>query len=193
MKKSRKRNAIVLALIVLLIATAIGYAAFASSLQISGNASAVGEWDLHFANASITKSDTNNTVQITDGGSAATTGDGLDVAVLLEYPGDTATVSVDIVNDGSVAAVLKGLTVTAEDDDNSTAITVTNKNTATLGALQMQLNASGYTDATGSETTIASGSSRAYTLTFTWDPNVTTSQNINTLFTVTMDYEQPTV
>lgn len=195
MKKSRKRNAIVLALIVLLIATAIGYAAFASQLEITGSASANGSWDVHFENASITKNTTGNSVQLTTGGTDSVgTGDGLDVAVLLEYPGDTATVSVDIVNDGSVAAVLKGLTVTAEDDDNNGAsLTVTNKNTATLGALQMQLNASGYTDATGSETTIAASSSRAYTLTFTWDPTVTTSQNINTLFTVTMDFEQPTV
>ena len=193
MKKSRKRNAIVLALIVLLIATAIGYAAFASQLEITGSATAYGDWDVHFENASITKNDANNSVQITDGGNAATTGDGLDVAVQLDYPGDTATVSVNIVNDGSVAAVLKGLTVTAEDDDNSTPLTVTNKNTATYGALQMSLNASGYTDATGSETTIAASSSQAYTLTFTWDPTVTTSQDLHALFTVTMDFEQPTV
>ena len=192
MKKSRKRNAIVLALIVLLIATAIGYAAFASSLEITGSATAYGEWDVHFANASISKSDTNNSVQITDGGVAATTGDGLEVSVQLDYPGESATVTVDIVNDSTCAAVLNGLTIEAEDDGTSATLTPTS-NTWTDGVLQMQLNHSNFTDSNGSETTIASnGGTTSYELVFTWVDDESTSADLTANFGITMNFAQPT-
>ena len=190
MKKSRKRNAIVLALIVLLIATAIGYAAFASTLNITGSATANGKWDVHFANASITKSETGNSVEIQDGnGDPATTGETLDVSVRLTYPGDTATVTVNVVNDSTCAANLTGFTVNAEDDGGTT-LSPTN-NVWTDGVLQMQLNVPNFT---ANSTTIASGASQTYTMTFTWvDDNVTNEADITANFGITMNFAQPQV
>lgn len=188
MKKSRKRNAIVLALIVLLIATAIGYAAFASTLNITGSATANGKWDVHFANASITKSETGNSVEIQDGnGDPATTGETLDVSVRLTYPGDTATVTVNVVNDSTCAANLTGFTVNAEDDGGTT-LSPTN-NVWTDGVLQMQLNVPNFT---ANSTTIASGASQTYTMTFTWvDDNVTNEADITANFGIEMNFAQP--
>ena len=191
MKKSRKRNAIVLALIVLLIATAIGYAAFASTLNITGSATANGKWDVHFANATISKNDADNSVEIQDGeGHPVTTGEKLDVAVNLTYPGDTATVTVDIVNDSSCAANLTGFTVTAEDDGTGATLSPTN-NVWTDGVLQMQLNVPNFT---ANSTTIASGASQTYTMTFTWvDDNVTNEADITANFGIEMNFAQPQV
>lgn len=192
MRKSRKRNAIVLALIVLLIATAIGYAAFASSLEISGNARAYGEWDVHFANASITKNDANNSVTIMDNGQASLTGtgDSLDVAVQLDYPGDSVTVTVDVENDGTCAANLTGFTIDPVEDDDSGAVITPANNVWTDGALQMQLNQANYT---ANSTSIASQGSSTYTMVFTWDPTVNTSTDVTAIFTITMNFQQPTV
>ncbi len=189
MKKSRKRNAIVLALIVLLIATAIGYAAFASSLEITGNATANGSWDLHFANASISKSETGNSVTLS-GGADSTTGDSLDVQVLLTYPGDTATVTVDVVNNGSCAANLKTFSIDDISDDVSGNQLPATGGVWTDEALQIQLNPANFTQGT---TTIASGASQTYTMVFTWNPEVNESQNVTANFTISMDFEQPTV
>lgn len=188
MKKSRKRNAIVLALIVLLIATAIGYAAFASTLNITGSATANGKWDVHFANATISKNDDDNSVEIQDGdGQPATTGEKLDIAVTLTYPGDTATVTVDVVNASSCAANLTGFTVTAEDDGGTT-LNPTN-NVWTDGVLQMQLNTANFT---ANSTTIASGASQTYTMTFTWvDDGETNEADITANIGIEMNFAQP--
>ena len=187
MKKSRKRNAIVLALIVLLIATAIGYAAFASTLNITGSATANGNWDVHFANASISKNDTDNSVSITNGGTVATTGDALAVSVTLTYPGDTATVTVDVVNNSSCAANLTGFTVTAEDDGTGATLSPTS-NTWTDGVLQMQLNVPNFT---ANSTTIASGASQTYTMTFTWVDDGSNTADVQANFGIEMNFAQP--
>lgn len=66
MKKSKK-NYLIVALIVILLALAVGYAAFTQQLQIIGTATAKGSWDIHFTEESIDVEDAENTVALGDG------------------------------------------------------------------------------------------------------------------------------
>lgn len=113
--KKTKKNYLIIALIVILLTLAVGYAAFSGTLTISGTATANGTWDIHFANASVTPEEGNTATINTEGES-----DTLTVSVNLAYPGDGATVSVDIVNEGSVDAKLTGFTVKGTGDTSFT-------------------------------------------------------------------------
>ena len=46
--KKQKRNYLLVALIVILLAIAVGYAAFSANITISGTATASGTWDVKF-------------------------------------------------------------------------------------------------------------------------------------------------
>ena len=107
MKKSK--NYLIIALVVILIALAVGYAAFSQNLKITGTANANGTFALEFvqANCKGTKASTTATVSTVD-----STNDTLTVSVTLAYPGDGETISVDILNNGTVDAKLTGVTVT---------------------------------------------------------------------------------
>ena len=58
MKKSKKNYAIIV-LLVLIIAIAVGYAAFQSVLNISGTATGTATWDVHFSSAQLLDSSGN--------------------------------------------------------------------------------------------------------------------------------------
>ena len=53
MKKSKKRNYAIIVLLILLIAIAVGYAAFSSELTINGSASTTANWDVEFTDAKL--------------------------------------------------------------------------------------------------------------------------------------------
>ena len=127
MKKSNKKNRAIIVLIVLLIALAIGYAAFQTVLTVDGNATGADvSWDVHFTNATklyevnadgtkgaeIT-SNTRGTVSL---GTASTTGvshsQTATVSVHLNYPGDKVILETVIANTGTLDAKLTGFTVT---------------------------------------------------------------------------------
>lgn len=179
MKKSKK-NYLLIALVVLLIALAVGYAAFSQTLQITGTAKAQGSWDIHFTNESIDKNDTDNTVTLSDSDHKLT------VAVKLTKPGDKRTVTVDIVNEGSIDATLKSFTVTAKD---GTGTTINGSNGVyTYNAIKMTLE-----QATTGETLAAETGSKTYTMTFEWPSDYTTTEGTiddTATFDITFDYEQ---
>ncbi len=102
----------------MLIAIAIGYAAFTQNLTISGTANAVGNWDVHFASASI-NDQSNEDAKIC---SAKLNNDktSVDVSVQLSYPGDGHTITTTIKNNGTIPAKLTGFTV--KDKNTGTAI-----------------------------------------------------------------------
>ena len=104
----KKKNYLIIALIVILLALAVGYAAFSQTLQISGTATANGQWEVIFSNASISPTGhgsepvvSNDTITVED--------------LTLGYPGDGCTLTVDIKNNGNLAAKLTSLTVYNED------------------------------------------------------------------------------
>lgn len=188
MRKSRKRNAIVLALIVLLIATAIGYAAFASTLTITGTATADGQWSVYFTTPTFSTVKTANTA-VLDNDSTATTGTSLALNVKLDYPTESVTVTIPVVNDSSCAAKLTGFTITNVHDGENATVSGTNNVYTVDSKLQMSLNTEGW-EANG--VTIASGESEDFEMTFTWLDDGSTDVDISGSFTITMNFSQPT-
>ena len=111
-KKIESKKIIIALLIVLLLALAIGYAAFSDTLTISGTANAKGSFDLEFQNPTIVSAvgvdQENTTIAV-----SAEDSDILNVAVAdLEYPGAGVEFAVDIVNTGESAAVIQSVTPT---------------------------------------------------------------------------------
>ena len=111
MKKNQKRNYVIIALLIILLALAVGYAAFTQTLTISGTATGTGTWNVHFdSTATISPSGhstlgpqvTNDTVTVND--------------LTLGYPGDGCTLTVNIVNDGNLAAKLTSLEILDAED-----------------------------------------------------------------------------
>ena len=91
MKKSKKRNYAIIVLFVLLIAIAVGYAAFSTELTINGSASGSTSWDVKFTSAQLLDStgatDTNHG-SVTNMSDTAVT-----ASITLAYPGDAVNLS----------------------------------------------------------------------------------------------------
>lgn len=116
--KRTKRNYLIVALIIVLMSLAIGYAAFSDTLTISGTTNAKGTFDMIFQSASM---DTANAQGIDKVNSSAsidpTNPNVVNVNVKdLEYPGAGVDVTVVIKNNGTVDAILKDMTFTGVDD-----------------------------------------------------------------------------
>lgn len=180
MKKSKKTNVLAI-LIVLLLVLAVAYAAFNQTLIISGTATAQGSWDIHFENASITPAaatKSGNTVVIGKVSDASKVNDKLTVTAQLDYPGDKATVSVDIANDGSVDAELTGFKVEGTGFTQS-------ENVYTNGVIKVTVP----TMTDGEE--LASEGTKTFTFDIEWDSTKTdTNVTQEAEFTITFDYEQ---
>ena len=105
--KKTKRNNLLIVLVVLLLALAVGYAAFQQVLTISGTATAAGDWEVKFVEPT----------QITDGHGTATilADDTIDVNATLGFPGDACAVTAHITNTGKIPATLTSLELLNED------------------------------------------------------------------------------
>ena len=184
MRKTNTKSYVLIALFVLLLAIAVGYAAFSSTLKITGTATANGNWDVRFTAASVSPS-TGNSAQISTS-QGGTTNDTVTVSVALTQPGDSATVTTTITNQGSVDAKLNGLTIKAA--DGTTAQLTTSNASHTYGAITANLNASNVAD---NSTIAANGGTATYTLTFEWPASYTSENVDDTLrFEITLPYEQ---
>jgi len=110
-RKANQKKLIITMLVVLLLALAIGYAAFSDILTISGTANAKGTFDLEFQNAEIVKNVgadiEKTTVVISEDKNTLT----VNVADL-SYPGSGVEFSVDIVNVGTIQAEVQAVTPT---------------------------------------------------------------------------------
>ena len=181
MKKSKK-NYIAIVLIVLLLALAVGYAAFSSQLTISGTANAkAGTWDVKFTNASATSSIVANTTA-NSANVNSTDATKVDVVVNLATPGDGSTVTATITNNGTVDAKLK--------DFNVEGLTKVSETVYQTGAIKVTVP----TVTKNGTDVIAKGASKTFTFLVEWDSGVTeeivgtSGQTAN--FTITFDYEQ---
>ena len=105
-----KKGLLLVLLTVLILALAIGYAAFSDTLTISGTASASGKFDLEFTEGTglVSSKGVNETDTV------ATISDDKDTLSItvadLSYPGAGAQFKAVIKNTGTVAAKVKGLT-----------------------------------------------------------------------------------
>ena len=111
MKKSKKRNYAVIALIVLLIALAVGYAAFSATLTINGTAAAKATWDVKFTSAQLLDS-SDKTADAEKYGTVSFTDTTVTADVKLNYPGDAVKLKVVVTNAGTLPAKLTNFNIT---------------------------------------------------------------------------------
>lgn len=114
MKKSKK-NSITIALIVLLLALAVGYAAFTSNLVINGTVARSGKWDVKFDSVTLVDENmeadsTHGTVTLSEDKQIATAN------IKLSYPGDGVMIQAIVKNTGSIDALLESFEITGTDD-----------------------------------------------------------------------------
>jgi len=106
--KTKKRNQVIVVLIILLVTLAIAYAAFQDTLRISGMATGSGTLDLIFERGEIP----------VEYGTAVVSVDGKSLAVDIElgYPGDGVAVEAVILNQGTVPAKLTSFVLYEADE-----------------------------------------------------------------------------
>ena len=179
MKNKQSKKYLIVVLIIALLAITLGYSLFLSELSITGTATASGSWDVHFKN--VTKDfteDDDNYATLKDSNKT------LDVAVKLEYPGDSKTITVNIANDGELDAKLTAFTINAKD---GTPTTIDPEGDVyTSGAIKMTL------DSLTTGTTIAAGGSQTYTMKFEWPSDYDDAETVNDVvtFEIAFDYQQ---
>ena len=165
MAKTKKKNYALVILFILLIGISVGYAAFAQQLTITGTANANGNFNLQFTKAVIEPN-------VGAEGSTAVPSaakDNLSINMNLEYPGAGAVVTATITNTGTIAAELKDVVFTGNDDED---IQVT-FDQAVVGEV------------------IEPGNTKDIFITVKWNESSTaTSKKLN--FTATLDYAQST-
>lgn len=180
MKKTNK-NYLIVALIVILLALSLGYAAFASQLNITGTVEASADWNIHFSNPVMTGANNENTVALSNSDKTLT------VAVKLTEPGDSHKVTVDIVNEGEFDAQLSNFVVSVKDGE-SVEVNPTSGTVYTVGAIKMTIQS--LTPGT-SEKLVAETGSRSYELNFEWPMDYVSDEvNDTASFEITFDYDQ---
>lgn len=181
MKKNNK-NAIIGGLLAIVFVMAVGYAAFATSLNISGSSSIATSWDVHIE--SITPG---TPVGTAESSSAVIGSDKLSATFEdnLKSPGDSITYTVVVKNAGSLTAKLTGLTTTDVAKDSS-GNTVTTESEANVDKAILHT-VSGISEGD----TIAPNSTATFTVTATYNENVTTQPNTKTAeYTIALTYEE---
>ncbi|MGN1301328.1 MAG: hypothetical protein ACI4U9_02215 [Clostridia bacterium] len=165
MKKSKKNYAII-ALVVVLLALAIGYAAFSANLTIDGTATG-GKWDVKFTAAAINEA---------NHGTANFTDDTVTVNATLGFPGDGCTVTATITNNGGVPAKLTAFKLYAED--------------GTSEYSNADIDVTIPTIATDGTETLAAGESCPVTIAIKWKDSSTTETGVSAKFKVKFTYAQ---
>lgn len=99
----KKKGLSILLLIVLLVGITVGFSVLSSTLNINGTSTIkVPGWDVHFANVNVTS----GSVNATNPPSIASGELAINYSVGLENPGDYYEFTVDVVNNGTMDAVL---------------------------------------------------------------------------------------
>ena len=141
----KNKNVLIGGLLAIVLVMAVGYAAFATQLNINGTAEITSKWDVHMVDGTTTPASTmgttpTGTLTVAEGGLAAT------FSASLTSPGDTVTFTVPVKNVGTLDASLSGITLssdtegmvvdnvglTAVSKDGNIKYTVTSPGTATL-------------------------------------------------------------
>ena len=183
MKKSKK-NGIAIVLVVLLLALAVGYAAFSQALPINGTAKTqTGNWDVKFKSAEASKSvvtaaTTTNTATVAQDGKSVT------VSVDLAAPGDGSNITTVIENAGKIDAKLTGFEVTRD-----FTVSADDANVYENGAMKLTVPAM----TTNGSDVIKAGQSKTFVFSVEWDENINATEVQAATFTITFTYEQDNV
>ena len=184
-KNEGKKKYVVALVIVLLIALAVGYAAFSDILTITGtaNVSSSAGFDVHFKNTSAVVEQVGCTASVALGADSNNdANDKLTVTVTdLEYPGAGAYIKAVVENSSSVPVKVKQLTTQTNLTGNGSAIKITGLNSIATDSGSTEIEANG-------------GTCEIY-FTVEWDPSVTTltaGDTSGVTFEVGIEYEQAT-
>lgn len=169
--KNKKRNYVIVVLVVLLLALAVGYAAFSDTLTISGTANAKGTFDMQFTSATIDTA-TAKGINTTESSATISTDKNTVTVVVkdLAYPGAGTNVTVVAKNAGTVPAKLKGLKFTGNEDPD---IKITFPEGLAVGEV------------------VEAGKTCSITFSVKWDENSTIATKDLT-FSAELEYEQST-
>lgn len=171
--KNKKKNIILVVLIVLILGMAVGYAAFSQTLTINGTANISSEWDIHFK--SITEGTMTGATSVSGFPKVETNTTTATFQVNLAYPGATATYVVEVENGGSVAAKIESI-----GGDMAT------KNAAEPTGVTFTCDA-----VVGDK--LAAGATKTYNVTATWDAEDDTVPTTTTkTVQITLNYVQDT-
>ena len=192
--ESKHKNALIGALLAVVFVMAVGYAAFAQTLTISGTATIDSTWDVHFDDS---KTEGAGVVDVTTGLVGATAPDGgtisyddsnhkANLSATLHQPGDRVTYTLTILNTGSIDAALHEPVLTV---DGATAGT----GTLTQSKGNIQFTVLGLTDGTSLPNT--SGSTEVQVVAEYIDSpggNTTSGTEQTATATITIDAYQAT-
>ena len=186
--ESKHKNALIGALLAVVFVMAVGYAAFAQTLTISGTASIDSTWDVHFDGS---KTEGDGVIEVEAGLEGATAPNGgiisytdsdhkASLSASLNQPGDKVTYTLTILNTGSIDAALHEPVLTVEGATAGSGLTQSKGNIQftvqglaegtslpkTSGSTTVQVIAE-YIDSAGGDTT--SGTAQSATATITID------------------------
>lgn len=113
--ETKHKNMLIGALLAVVFVMAVGYAAFAQQLTISGTSTITSKWDVHMKESGATSSPS-STMGTTPTGDITVAGGGLTATFTAEFtsPGDKIVYSVPIENKGTLNAKLDTITLTSD-------------------------------------------------------------------------------
>ena len=177
MKKSKKRNYAIIVLLVLLIAIAVGYAAFQTVLTINGTVSTTANWKVEFTDAKLLDKDGNVVDKTAHGEAVVTDEKTVTATVKLAYPGDAVKLQTVISNLGNLDAKLTSVNV--DTSNLGSEITITPTETPTTGNNGLPI----------ANEILAAKESCTCEFVVQWKPGSTVSSAEGS-FTVTFTYDQ---
>ena len=194
-EKKEKKNILIGALLVAIIAMAVGYAALAQQLTINGTAQVSSTWDVKFTSISqgtasnstgAASTATNKTPAVISGQTTAT------FDVEFQTPGDTMEYDIVVTNDGSLDAKLANVVATASSAEGSGDLQLTEAN-----GINYEITIDDQPYASAKNTVLAGKPSDGPANTSTvhvkvwWDEDATTiPENAVKKLTVTLEYVQ---
>ena len=185
--KLRQKNIFIFVLLIIVVIMAVGYASFASSLNINVTSTTNNNWDVHIKSItpSLVASYTNECGQIiyTSAGSIkhiVKDNYTAEFEAILLSPSETVTYTVEIENSGTVNAKLANNGIIFTD----TTMGAQNPTDAILFS---------YSNIAPGDTILANGGKATFTVTATYNPNVTSQPSTNQLekeVTMTLNFVQ---
>ena len=184
--EAKHKNALIGALLAVVLVMAVGYAAFAQQLTINGTSTITSNWDVHMTDGTTTPvagvtgaTAPTGTLTVAAGGLKA------DFTASLVSPGDTVTFTVPIVNKGTIDAVLNTITLSSSTADmviDQDGLTATTKD----GNIKYTVTSPGketLTNTTGTANVVVKAE-------YVSNANQGNAQNVAAQLTVAMNYVQ---
>lgn len=198
--KKDKKNYLAIALVVILLLLAVGYASFTQTLNITGTAEGRATWNVHFVDASCGIVDQSNDSIVASSATLSNANDAGGNTTLtvnltgdnkLTYPGDAKKIRATIKNDSSVAIKLTGFTVTP----TTYATAVTDASTAANNNIWFDYQTLTTSDATPGAATsgevLDAGATCTYEFVIGWLQD-STETSVDGTYSITLNYMQST-